>query len=362
MSEKTVDLGLLTGQVLNKKYHVQEWLGSGPNGTVYRAIHLGTMRTVAVKVLKPEIVGNQPRVESFLREAKTAMRIEHPSVIKVTDFDVADNNLFYLVMEVAEGIALSELLKAGAIDTHRAVNLIVQLCEVLDAVHKQHILHRDLKPKNIIVQQRGGQEIVKVLDFGIASSQLNLEPQRTKSGVLIGTPQYMAPELFLGDRATEATDIYSLGVIAYEMLTGQLPLTPPTSTENLRGWAKFVSQEQPAPMHVIAPHVRTNITTTIMCALEKDPAKRLHSARVFAEKLRQAEKEPEAIGQAPIQLRTAAQFGAKQKVPALPRSILPTAIGGALLGATFGTIGSVIGAAFGAYLGWTVAHIATEKN
>jgi len=264
--------------------------------TVYRATHLKMGEEVAVKVLNPEMVGKERIVDRFRNEARAALRINHPNAIKVTDYDVTEDNLYYLVMEIVEGQLLSDLISEEKLNYRRAVRLLCQVCEAIDAAHKQGIIHRDLKPNNIIVQNMEGRETVKVLDFGVARLR---EPDHTdprmrvltKAGTVMGTPQYMSPEQYRGENLGESADVYSLGVIAYEMLTQRPPFIP---TDDGREFFTQLQTETPPLCRQFAPDVPASIERVVLRALEKDPANRQPSANALASELRRAVKK--AVG------------------------------------------------------------------
>lgn len=282
----------LIGQVLDNKFRIESLLGVGGMGAVYRAMHLHLECYFAVKVLHPRMVADEAAIERFRREAKAARRIHHPNAIEVTDFGVTDEKLVYLVMEIVEGHLLRDLIREGAFDYHRATEILCQVCSAIQEAHEKQILHRDLKPENIIVRKEGHQERVKVLDFGLAKL---LEPDQpgerlhvlSKAGYLMGTPQYMSPEQCKGQDLKQQSDIYALGVVAYEMLSGQSPFHSPTQI----GYLDRHINATPAPLSSIAPNVPLCIERVIMTALKKAPDDRQHSADELAKQLRNAVRE-----------------------------------------------------------------------
>jgi serine/threonine-protein kinase len=280
----------LVGQTLDGKYSLVERLGKGGMGTVYRATHLLIDRPVAIKVLNPHFVEDEEAQERFRREARAAGRLQHQNVAAVTDFGRTEDGLVYIVMELLEGRSLRDVLSREApLDAARAVSLMLQISAAVAAAHEARVIHRDLKPGNIfVVQRKHAPPVIKVLDFGIAKlaadaieddedDQLTL----TKVGVMIGTPRYMSPEQCDGGKLTPASDVYSLGIILYEMLTGTTPFSGSTplaiamkhSTEVPRSPREFVSSI-PAPLEEIVLH-----------ALEKMPGNRPQDAGAFRREL-----------------------------------------------------------------------------
>jgi serine/threonine-protein kinase len=282
----------LIGSLLDERYRIDDILGAGGMGTVYRATHIHLESEFAVKVLHPEMVSYDGAIERFRREAKAARRIQHPNAIEVTDFGVTDDNLVYLVMEIVEGRLLREMINDGVFEYRRTVEILCQVCAAIQAAHDNNVIHRDLKPDNIIVQKIGAQEVVKVLDFGIAKMLEANQPSKeqralTQQGMLIGTPQYMSPEQCQGRELEPPSDIYSLGIISYEMLCGQTPFLSQTQM----GYIAKHLREEPRPLRSLAPDVPTSLERVIMRTLAKEPEDRPRSASAFARELRQAVRE-----------------------------------------------------------------------
>jgi len=192
-------------------------------GRVYLAEHVKMNRQCAIKVMNPSLIHDDDSHQRFAREASSAASILHPNVAAVFDYGEADK-IVYLVMEYVDGESISTIVaREGALDARRAIDIARQVADGLHAAHELGIVHRDLKPDNIIVtRNKSGKEIPKVVDFGIAKAVTDSrEDGLTQSGLVIGTPEYMSPEQLLGDPVDARADIYSLGCILYQMLTGQ---------------------------------------------------------------------------------------------------------------------------------------------
>ncbi len=245
-------------------------------GAVYRARHLLMDRPVAIKVLHANLVEDEPARIRFLREARAAVRLQHQNAVAVSDFGETAGGYVYIVMELLEGRTLREILAREApIETARAISIMLQASAAVGAAHEAGIIHRDLKPTNIIVTQRPDvPAIVKVLDFGVAKLAPDAldEDDRaiTLRHGLIGTPRYMAPEQYNGHELTPAADVYSLGVILYEMLTGMAPFTGSSPAEIA---AKHVSDAPNSPRAIVAA-IPADVETVVLHALAKEPADR----------------------------------------------------------------------------------------
>src|SRR5262249_25902401 len=310
----------MIGRLLDGKYRLEELIGRGGMGAVYRAMHVGTGRRVAVKVIAPELAGNREFIERFRREAKTIGRLRHPNIVNVTDFGITGENeqtLAYLVMEHLEGVTLAVKLKdKRPLPLADALDILSQTCAAIDEAHRLGILHRDLKPESIWLEPvRDGGCNVKVLDFGIAqlhdllvieepeplpvmsetsqteapqlqpfsitedeTLRLNLTLQQlTRSGAVMGSPKYMSPEQCRGEKLDNASDIYSLGVIAYQMLSGDTPFNG-TVAELLQQHREAA----PAPLGRKRGNIPATIDAVVCQALAKDPSARPATAGAFA--------------------------------------------------------------------------------
>jgi serine/threonine protein kinase len=277
----------LIGRTFDGKYRLDERLGVGGMGTVYRATHLLIDRPVAVKVLNPRFVEDESAQERFRREARAAGRLQHTNAVAVTDFGRSEDGYVYIVMELLEGVTLREVLAREApLDTARAVSMMLQVSAAVAAAHEAGIIHRDLKPANIfIVQRPHAPAVVKVLDFGIAklaAEAIDDDHQTlTQVGVMIGTPRYMSPEQCDGAKLTPAADVYSLGIILYEMLTS---VTPFTGTSPLSVALKH-STEAPKPPRQLVHSIPPALEEIVLHALEKKPDDRPQDAGAFRREL-----------------------------------------------------------------------------
>jgi eukaryotic-like serine/threonine-protein kinase len=273
--------GALTGKTLDQRYYLESKLGVGGMGTVYRASRLQIGDWVAVKVLHQDQMADPRAIERFRREAQIAARLKHPNVIAVHDFGVSEEGLSYLVMDLAEGESLSSMIeRQGALAESDAAEIARQVCAALDEAHRQGVVHRDIKPQNIVVQtiQKGLQ--VKVLDFGSAAS-IDITTRLTRNGAVIGTPHYMSPEYCLGEELDGRSDIYSLGIVLFEMLTGVVPFDSPTPTAIV---VKHVN-DPPPPPRMLNPKISPAIESVALRALEKGRDARQQTATEMAREL-----------------------------------------------------------------------------
>ena len=277
----------LVGHTLDGKYQLEERLGIGGMGTVYRARHLLIDRPVAVKVLNQRFVEDEAARIRFQREAKAAGRLQHANAVSVTDFGQTTDGFVYIVMELLVGRTLREVLaKEAPLDPARAVSLILQVADAVAAAHEAGVIHRDLKPANIfIVQKPDVPSVVKVLDFGIAKLAAESldedDPTLTVIGAMIGTPRYMSPEQCNGADLTPAADVYSMGVILYEMLTGTVPFS---GTSPIAIAMKHASEPPRSPREIVAA-IPEELERVVLLALEKRPEDRPADAAAFRQEL-----------------------------------------------------------------------------
>ena len=225
----------IVGTIIADRYHVLKKLGEGGMGTVYLAEHVKMGRKSAVKVMNPGMVNDADAISRFNREAANASKISHTNVASVYDFGETTDGLIYLAMEFVEGPALTKIIEQnGALAPLRAADITRQASEALAVAHDMGIVHRDLKPDNIMIaKNRDGSDCVKVVDFGIAKAANNEAQKVTKTGLVVGTPEYMSPEQLAGDKLDGRSDIYSLALVAFAMMTGKLPFPGETVQESM---------------------------------------------------------------------------------------------------------------------------------
>ena len=227
----------LVGQVVADRYHIIKKLGEGGMGTVYLGEHVKMGRKSAIKVMTQAMANDPDAVSRFNREASNASRLSHPNICQIYDFGETPDGLIYLAMEFIEGCSLSDLIeREGALPLPRAAGILRQSADALQVAHDQTIVHRDIKPDNImIVQAKDGSDVAKVVDFGIAKAVAGDETGQkvTKTGLVVGTPEYMSPEQLSGDKLDGRSDIYSLALVLYKMLTGVLPFQSDTAQETM---------------------------------------------------------------------------------------------------------------------------------
>lgn len=278
----------LIGQTLDEKYCLEERLGEGGMGTVYRARHLLMDRAVAIKVLHSQFVENEAARIRFQLEARAAALLHHPNAVSVTDFGQTANDCVYIVMELLRGRTLREILvKDAPLETARAISIMLQASAAVAAAHEAGIIHRDLKPSNILMTQSAdAPAVVKVLDFGIAKLAVDMLEDEDASAVTlpgtpIGTPRYMSPEQYQGRDLTPAADVYSLGVILYEMLTGMAPFTGATPLEIA---LKHANDPLRSPREIVAA-IPEDVERVVLQALEKEPEARPVDASEFRREL-----------------------------------------------------------------------------
>ncbi len=263
-------LDLIEGSPVGE-YEVQAQIGEGAMGTVYSAIHPLIGKIVAIKVLKPELCANQASIDRFVQEAHSVNRIGHPNIVDVFSLGELPDGRAYFVMEFLKGEDLKARLARGPVTVADACDILDGVARALDAAHSKDIVHRDLKPDNVYLHQvEGGPKMVKLLDFGIAKlMRAQMKMEKTQTGSMLGTPRYISPEQARGIDVDHRADIYSLGVIAYEMLAGRPPFQGETAMDLV---VKHLS-DQPPQLSQFA-RVPKLLEQCVMRMLEKDPADR----------------------------------------------------------------------------------------
>ena len=274
-------------QSIGFQYRIERLLGRGGMGAVYLAHELALDRDVAIKVLPPEQAGAAELRERFRREARTAARLNHPNIVPLHTFGEV-SGLVYFVMGFVRGESLgSRIARQGPIQPEEARTLLAGICDALDYAHRQGVVHRDLKPDNILIDAESGAPMLT--DFGIAKASFS-DAQLTTAGQLIGTPHYMSPEQASGRADVGArSDLYSLGVLGYEMLSGRLPFDAANPMDAL---SQRLTRD-PKPLGSAAPGLPSDLTLAVDRCLERDPANRWSDARSLREALLPSDEEPE---------------------------------------------------------------------
>ncbi|HEY8316380.1 MAG TPA: protein kinase [Gaiellaceae bacterium] len=269
----------MPGEVIAERYELEELVGTGGMSKVYRARDQLLERYVALKVLHPHYADDGEYVERFRREAQAVAKLSHPHIVTVIDRGEADGQQ-YIVFEYVDGENLKQLIeRIGPLPTRQAIELTLEIADALAFAHEHGLVHRDVKPQNVLITPDGE---AKVTDFGIARS-LDVEHGVTQTGTVLGTSNYLSPEQASGHTTTPATDVYSLGVVLYEVLTGEVPFPG----ENFVAVAMKHINEPPPDVQARRPDVPLRLGAAIDRALEKDPTQRFRSMDEFAWELRQ---------------------------------------------------------------------------
>ncbi|HSN84704.1 MAG TPA: serine/threonine-protein kinase [Polyangiales bacterium] len=282
MEEKRRHEDPLIGATLGGLYQVERLIGIGGMGRVYQATHVHLGKAYAVKVLAEARAAKPDATERFLREARAATKIEHDHIVEVVNCDRDTEGRLFIVMELLRGESLADRLERGPLPLGEAIEIARQTGEALQAAHDAGIVHRDLKPENIFITQRHGKDFIKVLDFGISKIKTpdHGDPKLTATDQIVGTPLYISPELARGVAAVDhRTDVYALGVILYEMITG----TPPFSGQNHFQLLYKHGNESPEPpsRRNQKRDIPAHVEAAILRALEKDPENRFGSMRAL---------------------------------------------------------------------------------
>ena len=271
----------LIGTIIGGRYRATEIIGQGGFGAVYKCTHVATGDTLALKVLRTDVEGNADVIARFRQEAKATSRLKHPNTVRVFDFGQMDDGNLFLAMEFLEGRTLTDVMRQDSpLEPKRLVKIALQVLKSLSEAHSRGLVHRDLKPDNIFVQNIHGEpDFVRVLDFGIAKSLSAEKEDITSTGAVIGTPKYMSPEQARGQSVDQRTDIYSLGVIIYEGLTGTPPFLADTPLAMI---LRRVTEEPPRVHDCLVKPAPAGLCDAVLRSMSRDPAKRYETADEFA--------------------------------------------------------------------------------
>ncbi|WP_143140967.1 serine/threonine protein kinase [Nannocystis exedens] len=274
------------GEVLADRYRVHHRLGKGGMGEVYLAEHMDIGRKVAIKTLNAHLQDKPEIADRFMQEARTSSRVRHSNIVDITDFGKTDHGAPFFVMEYLEGEDLKSVLKRERVlPWERARDILLQVCAALSAAHAHGLVHRDLKPDNIYLIRQGDQELVKVLDFGIAKIISDAGDEMTQTGVLLGTPEYMSPEQAQEEPLDGRSDIYAMGVLMFRMFTGRLPFRAKAFMAVL---SMHMHQPPPRPSEVDPSHpVSERQEAVILRCLAKRPEDRFQTADELAAAIRE---------------------------------------------------------------------------
>lgn len=323
------DYDPLIGKLIGGRFQIAELVAEGGMGRIYAADQsMGTAtRRVAIKMLLAEHADREQDVARFMRECSTVCELDHPNTIKFYDYGQTEEGDLFIAMEFLSGDALSAVLKAeGALSPARVDWIVSQICGSLQEAHDKGFIHRDLKPDNILLTNPGGEmDVIKVLDFGIAKRPGSRDQKLTPLGVVLGSPPYMSPEQFSLQDIDARSDIYSLGVVAYQALTGKLPFR----AKEMLQWATLHMTEPPKPFDTTeaGAAVPDSMRDAVLRALAKDPRDRPQTMREFYEQFTIGEGKSMPPGRGPSD-RPSRQSGAKPvDTPALPPPPLEPMVG-----------------------------------
>jgi serine/threonine protein kinase len=275
----------LLGKVIAGRYRLESQLGEGGMGVVYRARHVLIDRVVALKLIRPDLRGETHLRAWMVREARAANRVDHAHIVDIHDVGETEDGELYLVMEYLIGDSLSSQIAKGPMPIPRAVDILEQMTAALARAHDLGVVHRDLKSDNIMITGRGGRkDFVKILDFGLAA--LTRDPRLAPKGAVFGTPEYMSPEQARGEDAIASSDLYALGVLFFEMLTGRLPFRSGDRDELL----EMQRKAKPPSPRKYRPEIPEQAEEIILKLLEKDPANRYRDGHHLKEVLKEMQR------------------------------------------------------------------------
>lgn len=323
----------LLGSVVDGRFEVLALLGEGGMGIVYRVRHRVLGREFALKALRADIAQEEQLGARFLREAQSAASINHPNVCEITDFGELDGGRPYFVMELLTGESLSALLQRERLPLGRVVRLSEQIARALDAAHRAGVVHRDLKPDNILIEATPTDERVKVVDFGLA--QVAGHSRLTQPGIVFGTPHYMSPEQASGGEVDPRADIYALGILMYEMLTGKVPFEAETYMGVL---SKHLYLEPRPPSELVPGGKIGALEGVVLRCLEKRPENRYATMATLLDELRgivrvdagQVSVRPGALGPSATPPSAAARKRLAQRSPVLALVVMALVLMGAV--------------------------------
>ena len=282
----------LIGRTLNHRYIVEDKIGEGGFGAVFRGKQIATGREVALKILHPHNVSDETIVARFRREAEACSKLRDPHTVTTYDFDETPDGILYLAMELLRGRSLHQLQKAeGPLKPVRVLRIMDQVLTSLAEAHANGIVHRDMKPENVFIESRGGEELVKVLDFGIAKvmSDDSKAPALTAVGQTLGTLEFMSPEQLRGQKLDGRSDIYALGMMAYEMLTGKLPFASAKTPIDIINF--HMKQEAPPPSRLDPSiGIPSTVDAIILKMVAKDRDQRFADAPALREEIARAQR------------------------------------------------------------------------
>ena len=304
------------GALLNNRYQLLERIGTGGMADVFRARDLMLERSVAIKILHETYSDNQSFQDRFKQEARAAANLSHPNIVTVHDFGF-DHGQLFIVMEHIPGKDLKTILRQrGRYSVEEAIPLIVQACAGIGYAHRAGLVHCDIKPHNMIVTPDGR---LKVADFGIARALSTIMPDE-RADVVWGSPQYFSPEQAVGEAPSPASDVYSLGVVLYEVLTGALPFTAPSSEE----LARMHLEENPIPPSEYVPDIPSALEEIVMKVLSKEPAARYRTADQLGRVLLRFGTQRDVPPASALSLtpETASYQKATDAVPSKPRPVI----------------------------------------
>jgi len=302
--------------LLNQRYELVAQQGSGGMSVIYRALDRMLGRMVAIKILRPNLTKDPAFLEKFQQEARSVAMMSHPNIVTVHDVG-SDGATYYIVMEMIEGDDLKKLIKTrGALPFAKALELAIQICAGLGFAHRSQLVHADVKPQNILINREG---IVKITDFGIAQAYTDTMPQ-TRSEVVWGSPHYFAPEQARGEKPSPASDVYSIGVVLFEMFTGRLPFVGPTQRDLALA---HIQAEVPRAIE-LNPDLPIELSNVIYKVMSKRPNDRYKHADQLGQILQQVRERRRSSAQQPAAARMAPpKVTRPQPTPRSPQPVAP---------------------------------------